>query len=77
MCECRIDDEKCCCYFVDSQSIGDVLCSFWSDFIAIEVKCGECLCEMYVNVEQMMKSVVVTLLICRVLATCCAPSGPI
>jgi hypothetical protein len=23
-----------------------VLCSLWSDFIACEVQCGECLCEV-------------------------------
>ncbi len=54
-----------------------MLSSFWSDFIVLEVKCGECLCEVCVNVEKMNKSVVVTLLICRALAMCCAPSGPI
>ncbi len=34
-------------------------------------------CVRCVNVEQMMKSVVVTLLIRRASAMCCAPSGPI
>ncbi len=47
-----------------------MLSSFWSDFIVLEVKCGECLCEVCVNVEKMNKSVVVTLLICRALAMC-------
>jgi hypothetical protein len=30
-----------------------------------------------VNVEKMNKSVVVTLMVCRPLAMCCAPCGPI
>ncbi len=54
-----------------------MLCSFISDLILFEVKCGECLCDVCVNVEKMNKSVVVTLLICRALAMCCAPPGPI
>ncbi len=52
-----------------------MLCSFIIDFIATEVKCGECLCEVCVNVEKMNKSVVVTSLVCRALAMFCAPPG--
>jgi hypothetical protein len=54
-----------------------MLYSLWSDLIVTEVKCGECLCEVCVNVEKMNKSVAVTLLICKALPMCCAPCGPI
>jgi hypothetical protein len=34
------------CYFILLQSISKVLCSLVTDFIAIEVQCGECLGEV-------------------------------
>ena len=55
-----------------------MLCSLWSDLIVPEVQCGECLFDVCVNVFVMKRrSVVVTLFVCRAVAMCCAPCGPI
>ena len=51
-----------------------MLCSLWSDLIVVEVECGECLFDVCVNVLVMKRrSVVVTLIVCRAVAMCCAP----
>ena len=50
-----------------------MLCSLWSNLIAFEVECGECLFDVFVNVFVMKRrSVVVTLFVSRAVAMCCA-----
>jgi hypothetical protein len=56
-----------------------MLCSFVTDLIVSEVKCGECLRKIVSEWLKKKKNDVncVTLFCCRALARCCAPSLPI
>ena len=56
-----------------------MLCSLIADLIVLEVEYGECLFDVCVNVFVMKRRsvVVVTSFVCRAVAMCCAPCGPI
>ena len=56
-----------------------MLCSLWSDLIPPERLSVVSVCvDVCVNVFVMKRrSVVVTLFVCRAVAMCCAPCGPI
>jgi hypothetical protein len=37
------------CYPVLFESITEMQCSLFTDFITVEVECGKCLCEMMID----------------------------